>query len=160
MAFSFKASLFLALGYQKYDLDKNRWDTNTPTQATHFNPQKFISQGYTTFRPSLSLKVCNGSRFNFWEDDWVGDSFSNLAFPRLYRLFSFHNSPIQNFYSVHESTYSQDFHFFRNLNIEGPPKQWSFWISLILFVCLPAQIKGCGLLIPLDYLLANLISSF
>ena len=64
----------------------------------------------------LSLQVGNGSRFNFWEDHWVGDSSFNLAFPHLYRLSSLHNSSIQNFYNMYESTYSWDFHFFINLN--------------------------------------------
>ena len=56
----------------KYGLDKNRWDANTATQATHLSPWIFISQGYTTFKPLLSLQVGNHSHFNFWEDHWVG----------------------------------------------------------------------------------------
>ena len=100
----------------KYSLDKNGWDANTATQATHSNPWKFISQGYTTFTFLLSLEVVNGPRFNFWEDHCIGDSSFNLAFPHIYHLSSLHNSPIQNFHTVQDSTYSWDFHFFRNLN--------------------------------------------
>ena len=97
---------------KKGGLDKNDWDANTATQATHSSPWKFISQGYAV----LYLEVGNDSRFNFWEDYWVGDSSFSLSFPRLYRLSVLHNAPIQNFYSVQSSIYSWDLHFFQNLN--------------------------------------------
>ena len=63
-----------------------RGNANTAIQATHFSPWKFTSQGYFTFKPLLSLEVGNGSRFNFWEDHWVGESSFNLAFLHFYGL--------------------------------------------------------------------------
>ena len=101
---------------QHLGLDKNGWDANIAGKASHSSPWKFISYGYTAFKSLLSLKVGNGSRFNFWEDHWAGDSFFILGFPCLYRLSSLHNCPIQNFYNVHDSTYSWNFTFFLILN--------------------------------------------
>ena len=55
------------------------------------SPWKFISQGYSTFKTLLCLKVGNGSPVDFWEDHWLGDSSFSVAFPHLYRSSSLRN---------------------------------------------------------------------
>ncbi|PON49469.1 hypothetical protein PanWU01x14_229850 [Parasponia andersonii] len=67
-------------------------------EVTFRSPWKAISSLYGEFFHRVKFQVGSGARKRFWEDLRVGDGTLKEAFPSFYRLSSFKNKPISEFY--------------------------------------------------------------
>ncbi|EXB36980.1 hypothetical protein L484_018358 [Morus notabilis] len=92
----------MGLGFRQSKLDWNRG-----ASTSH------VEQSYV--RSHVILKIGNGRRVRFWEDEWAGEESLAASFSNLFRLSNLHNQAISSFYSIgNDATISWNFHFRRN----------------------------------------------
>lgn len=100
----------------KYGTNRNRWDALAGANASSFCPWKTISQVSSLFIPLVKLKVGNGDKILFWEDQWAAEIPFSSLFPRLFHISSVHLASISEFLVWNDDVYSWNLHFRRDLS--------------------------------------------
>ena len=88
------------------------------TRQTHLVLFKQCYQGLMPiFLEHAKLKLGNGERIRFWEDDWVERKQLKAKFTNLFRLSTLHNKPVSDFLdNPFNSEPSWNLHLRRNVS--------------------------------------------
>lgn len=95
-------------------------DDKAASRSTYRCPWKFIASIIPSFNNHTHLRIGDGRRIIFWEDEWYGNGSFATRFPSLYRLSNSHFHPIAHFImdtnSQPSHQISWSFHLVRNLS--------------------------------------------
>ena len=70
----------------KYGDGRGGWCTKPVTGTYGVSAWKSIRSGWMDFSKFLQFDVGDGTRVNFWEDEWYRDCALKVAFPELYSI--------------------------------------------------------------------------